>query len=156
MAGLTALACEMPAASGTHPARWTCPELARHAAADGIAPAPLAATVRRWLVDDAIKPWQHQPWIFPRDPRFALKASRVLDLYQREWEDQLLGEDDYVLSSDEKPGTQASVQQRRRLVRSLVEGVRRSRWRSRNRPSPSGRQSAALSHPGPCCCPWRW
>jgi transposase len=109
VAEVKALACEMPAASGTPLARWTCPELARRAAAGGIAPAPSASTVRRWLADDAIKPWQHQSWIFPRDPRFALKASRVLDLYQREWEGQPLGEDDYVLSSDEKPGVQARM-----------------------------------------------
>ena len=50
------------------------------------------STVRRWLADDAIKPWQHRSWIFPRDPHFAVKASRVLDLYQREWEGQPLGE----------------------------------------------------------------
>jgi hypothetical protein len=65
--------------------------------------------VRRWLADDAPKPWQHRSWIFPRDPHFALKASRVLDLYQREWEGEPLGEDEYVLSADEKPGVQARM-----------------------------------------------
>jgi hypothetical protein len=35
----------------------------------------------RWLATDAIKPWQHQSWIFISDPDFALKAGRVLDLY---------------------------------------------------------------------------
>ncbi len=109
VAGVKAFACEMPAASGTPLARWTCPELARHAAASGIAPAPSASTVRRWLADDALKPWQHRSWIFPRDPYFAPKASRVLDLYQREWEGEPLGEDEYVLSADEKPGVQARM-----------------------------------------------
>jgi hypothetical protein len=104
-----ALACEMPAVSGTPLARWSCPELARRAAASGIAPAPSASTVRCWLADDALKPWQHQSWIFPRDPHFALKASRVLDLYQREWGGQPLGQDEYVLSADEKPGVQARM-----------------------------------------------
>ena len=104
VAEVKALACEMPAASGTPVARWTCPELARHAAASGIAPAPSASTVRRWLAGDALKPWQHRSWIFPRDPHFARKASRFLDLYQREWEAGSLGEDEYVLSADEKPG----------------------------------------------------
>ena len=80
VAGVKALACEMPAWSGTPLARWTCPELARHAAASGIAPAPSASTVRRWLAKDAIKPWRHRTWIFPRDPDFATKAARVLDL----------------------------------------------------------------------------
>jgi Homeodomain-like domain/DDE superfamily endonuclease len=109
VAGVKALACEMPAASGVPLARWTCPELARHAAAGGIAPAPSASTVRRWLADDALKPWQHRSWIFPRDPRFALKASRVLDRCQREWDRQPLGDDEYVLSADEKPGVQARM-----------------------------------------------
>jgi transposase len=74
VAGVKALACEMPASSGTPLSRWTCPELARHAAACGIAPAPSASTVRSWLAEDALKPWQHRSWIFPRDPHFALKA----------------------------------------------------------------------------------
>jgi len=108
-AGVKALACEMPAASGTPLARWSCPELARHAAASGIAPPPSPSTVRRWLADDALKPWQHRSWIFPRDPHFAIKAARVLDLCQREWEGQPLGEDEYVLSADEKPGVQARM-----------------------------------------------
>jgi transposase len=109
VAEVKALACEMPAASGTPLARWTCPELARQAVASHITPAVSASTVRRWLADDAIRPWQHRSWIFPRDPGLALKASRVLDLYQREWEGRPLGEDDYVLSSDEKPSIQARM-----------------------------------------------
>jgi hypothetical protein len=28
-------------------------------------------TVRRCLTADAIKPWQHRSWIFPRGPDFA-------------------------------------------------------------------------------------
>jgi transposase len=39
VAQVKALACEMPAARGTPLARWTCPELARKAAASGIEPA---------------------------------------------------------------------------------------------------------------------
>src|SRR5215467_12112955 len=69
VAGVKALACEMPAASGTPLARWTCPELARQAAVSGITPAPSPSTVRRWLADDALKPWQHRSWIFPREDR---------------------------------------------------------------------------------------
>lgn len=109
VAGVKALACELPAVSGAPLARWTCPELARHVAASGLIPTPSASTVRRWLADDALKPWQHRSWIFPRDPRFAVKAGRVLDLYQREWEGQPLSPDEYVLSADEKPGVQARM-----------------------------------------------
>ena len=122
VAAVKALACEMPAASGTPLARWTVPELARKAARDGIEPAPSPSTVRRWLAGDAIRPWQHRSWIFPRDPHFAVKASRVLDLYQREWEGQPLGEDEYVISADEKPGVQA----RMRIHPPLPPGPRRA------------------------------
>lgn len=66
-----------------------------------------ASTVRRWLAADAIKPWQHRSWIFPRDPDFAVKAGRVLDLYARTFDGVPLGDDEYVLSADEKPGVQA-------------------------------------------------
>ena len=66
-----------------------------------------ASTVRRWLAADALKPWQHRSWIFPRDPDFAVKAARVLDLYARVFDGEPLGENDYVLSADEKPGVQA-------------------------------------------------
>jgi hypothetical protein len=66
-----------------------------------------ASTVRRWLAEDAIKPWQYRSWIFPRDPDFATKAARVLDLYERVWEGEQLGPDDYVISADEKSQLQA-------------------------------------------------
>jgi transposase len=121
-AEVKALACEPPAGSGRPLARWTCPELARQAAAAGIVTSVSASTVRRWLADDAIKPWQHRSWIFPRDPYFALKGGRVLDLYQRTWEGAPLGEDEYVLSADEKPGVQA----RSRVHLPLPPGPRRA------------------------------
>jgi len=34
-------------------------------------------TIWRWLQEDAIRPWQHRCWIFPRDPDFEQKAGRV-------------------------------------------------------------------------------
>jgi hypothetical protein len=80
-----------------------------------------AATVRRWLARDAIKPWQYRSWIFPRDPNFAVKAERVLDLYHRRWDGQILGADEYVISSDEK----TSIQARCRCHPSLPPGKAR-------------------------------
>jgi transposase len=122
VAEVKALACELPAASGKPLARWTCPELARQAADGGIVTAVSASTVRRWLADDAIKPWQHRSWIFPRDPYFSLKGGRVLDLYERIWEGRPLGAGEYVLSADEKPGVQA----RSRIHLPLPPGPRRA------------------------------
>ena len=65
------------------------------------------ATVWRWLHQDAIRPWHHRSWIFPRDPDFEVKASRVLDLYCRIWEGVALGPREYVLCADEKTSIQA-------------------------------------------------
>jgi transposase len=107
VAEVKALACELPADTGTPLARWSCPELAAEAVSRRIVTSVSASTVRRWLACDALKPWQHRSWIFPRDPDFAVKAARALDLYARVFDGQPLGENDFVLSADEKPGVQA-------------------------------------------------
>jgi DDE superfamily endonuclease len=70
-----------------------------------------ASTIGRWLAEDAIRPWQHRSWIFPRDPEFAEKAGRVLDLYEGRWEGRLLEPGDFVICADAKP----SIQARRRM-----------------------------------------
>jgi hypothetical protein len=67
-------------------------------------------TVWRMLHEAAIKPWQYEHWIFPRDPLFAEKAGPILDLYGGVWEGKPLGPKDYALSMDEK----TSIQARRR------------------------------------------
>ncbi len=59
------------------------------------------------LHEAAIKPWQYEHWIFPRDPRFAEKAGPILDLYAGKWEGKQLGPKDYVLCMDEKTSIQA-------------------------------------------------
>ena len=61
------------------------------------------ATIWRWLSKDAIRPWRHRSWIFPRDPLFVEKASPIRDLYQGLWQGQPLGANDFVLSADESP-----------------------------------------------------
>jgi hypothetical protein len=66
-----------------------------------------ASTIWRWLHDDAIKPWQTRSWIFPRDPAFAVKAGRALDLYARIFEGKRLRPDEYVICADEKSQLQA-------------------------------------------------
>ena len=42
-----------------------------------------------------------------RDPAFAAKAARVLDLYAGIWDGQPLGSNDYVICADEKTSIQA-------------------------------------------------
>jgi transposase len=107
VAEVKAMACEPPQTRAVPLSRWSSAELAAQAVAEGLAVRVSASTVRRWLAEDAIKPWQYRSWIFPRDPDFAVKAARVLDLYQRVWDGVALGADEYVISADEKSQLQA-------------------------------------------------
>ena len=102
-----ALACELPTTHGVPLARWSLGELTRHVCQTGLVAQLSQATLWRWLHEDAIRPWQHRCWIFPRDPDFAAKAGRILDLYQRQWQGQPLTEDEFVISADEKTSIQA-------------------------------------------------
>lgn len=102
-----ALACELPSEHGVPLARWSTSELAGQACRSGLVATISGSTVWRWLHEDAIKPWQHRCWIFPRDPEFEAKAGRLLDLYEGVWEGQALMEDEFVLSADEKTSIQA-------------------------------------------------
>jgi len=120
-AEVKAMACQLPATYGIPLSRWSCPELAVEVVAAGITPAMSASTVRRILARDVIKPWQYRSWISIRDPDFAAKAKRVLDLYARTWQGQPLGDDEYVISSDEK----TSIQARCRCHPTLPPGIAR-------------------------------
>lgn len=106
-----ALACELPATHNVPLSRWSLDELTQHVCQSGLVAQLSNSTLWRWLHKDAIRPWQHRCWIFPRDPDFALKAGRILDLYQHQWQGQALQEDEFVVSTDEK----TSIQARRRL-----------------------------------------
>jgi hypothetical protein len=88
-----ALACALPAENDVPLSKWSCPEIARELA-ERCQVAASASTVRRWLATDVLKPWQHRSWISVRDPDFAVKAARVLDLYAGIWDGGTLGEND--------------------------------------------------------------
>jgi transposase len=107
VAGIKALACEPPEARDVPLSRWSSSELADQAVSEGLVESISSSTVRRWLQAAAIKPWHYRSWIFPRDPDFAVKAGRVLDLYARRWDGEPLGPDDHVISADEKSQIQA-------------------------------------------------
>ncbi len=104
-----ALACELPATLGVPLSRLSTADIAREVRHAGIVATISDKTVWRWLHADAIRPWQHRTWIFPRDPAFALKAGRILDLYARQWQGRPLDANDFVLSTDEKTSIQARV-----------------------------------------------
>ena len=102
-----ALACELPATLGIPLSRMSISDVAAEARRAGLVAKISDSTVWRWLSEDAIRPWQHRCWIFPRDPDFAVKASRILDLYERMFEGHRLKDDEFVLSTDEKTSIQA-------------------------------------------------
>jgi hypothetical protein len=81
VAEIKELACELPATIGVPLSRWSCAELARELVLRAVVAAISAATVWRVLHGDAIRPWLHRSWIFPRDPDFATKAAVALDRY---------------------------------------------------------------------------
>lgn len=102
VAHVKAIACELPATFGLPLSRFSRAELRRHVLAAGLVAEISGMTIWRWLRADAIRPWTHRSWIFPRDPAFAEKAGPVLDLYHRRWKGKPLGPRDFVLSADEK------------------------------------------------------
>jgi hypothetical protein len=102
-----AIACELPRALGLPLSRFSIPEIRREVLARGLAASIGNTTIWRWLGEDAIRPWTHRTWIFPRDPAFLEKAGKVLDLYAGFWEGQPLAATDCVLSTDEKTSIQA-------------------------------------------------
>jgi len=109
------LACEAPRVQGVPLARWSIGELQREAVTRGVVATISGTTVWRWLAADAIRPWRHRTWLFPRDPAFAAKAGPILDLHAGLWDGQPLAPNDCVLSADEK----TSIQARRRRHPSL-------------------------------------
>jgi hypothetical protein len=80
-------------------------------------------TVWRTLAQDAIRPWLHEQWLFPKDPCLVEKATPVLELYHRSWQGQPLGPRDYVLCADEMTGLQATS----RIHATLPAGPKRRR-----------------------------
>jgi hypothetical protein len=104
-----AMACELPLQHGLPLSRYSGRDLVREVARRRLVASISGRTLWRWLDEDAIRPWQHRSWIFPRDPDFQVKAERVLDLYQGLWNHRRLGADDYIVSADEKTSIQARL-----------------------------------------------
>ncbi len=114
IAEVKAIACSLPREHGLPLSRFSRAELHRLVIQRGVCAAS-AATIARWLREDALKPWQHRSWIFPADPAFLEKAGTVLDLYQGRWHGKLLHPGEFVICADEKP----SIQARRRIHETL-------------------------------------
>jgi hypothetical protein len=113
-----AFACELPLELGLPLSRLSLADVRDEVVGRGLIASVGKTTIWRWLSEDAIRPWYHRSWIFPRDPQFAEKAGRILDLYAGLWEGERLKEADCVLSTDEK----TSIQARRRQPGSSPPG----------------------------------
>ena len=106
---IKALACQLPAERGIPLSRFSITEIVREVISAAIVPSVSDSSVWRWLHEDAIRPWFHRSWIYPRDPKFIEKAGKVLDLYAKHWESEPLQPNDYVICADEKTSVQARI-----------------------------------------------
>jgi hypothetical protein len=110
-----ALACELPSRLGLPLSRFSVSDIRTEVLAQGIVAQISGSTLWRWLSSDAIRPWRHRSWIFPRDPEFVKKAAPVLDLYEGLWRGRPLSANEFVLSADEKTSIQARIRKHRTL-----------------------------------------
>jgi transposase len=122
VAEVKAIACELPARRGLPLSRISASEIVRELVDGGLAATISVSTVSRWLARDPLRPWRFRSWIFPRDPAFADKAGRVLDLYARIVAGRKLRADEFVLCADEK----TSIQARCRCHPTLAPGQARA------------------------------
>ena len=95
------MACEVVAETEEPLSRQSLADLVRRARTT-LGKKISRSTLWRMLHESAIKPWQYEHGLFPKDPRFAEKAGPILDLYAGTWEGKSLGRTDYVLSMEEK------------------------------------------------------
>jgi transposase len=130
-----AIACELPAVRAVPLGRWSLAELREEVLAAGLVDDVSVSTIWRWLAEDALKPWRHRSWIFPRARDFAAKAAVVLDLYARRFGGRRLEPGEFVVSADEKTSIQARCRchptlppAAARLMRIEHEYQRRGRW----------------------------
>jgi hypothetical protein len=100
-----ALACDRPHSQGQPLSRLSVNDVLRRARQEGIETS--ASTLRRCLAQDALRPWFHRTWLFPKDPLLLEKATPILELYHGRWQGEPLSNRDAVLSADEMTGLQA-------------------------------------------------
>ena len=85
-----ALACELPATLRPAAVALSTADIVREAQRCGIVATISDKTVWRWLHEDAIRPWQHRSWIFPRDPDSPPKRGASSTSTPRHWQGKRL------------------------------------------------------------------
>jgi transposase len=66
IAEVKAIAGELPALRAVPLSRFSIADVRQEAIACGLVEQLSVSTVWRWLDEDALKPWRHRSWIFPR------------------------------------------------------------------------------------------
>ena len=69
------LACELPHTYGLPLSRFSMAEIQGEVIRRGLVASIGETTIWRWLSQDAIRPWHHRSWIFPRDPSLPRKPG---------------------------------------------------------------------------------
>ncbi len=118
IAAIQALACELPAKRDLPFSRLSLGELQDYLVQQEVVAHISIGKLWTVLDEDAIRPWYHRSWLFPRDPQFLEKAGPILDLYQGRFEARALRAREYVLSFDQK----TSIQARHRQHASVASG----------------------------------
>jgi Winged helix-turn helix len=118
------LACRLPAETRCRCRSGRVPGLARGAVQRGVAEAVSSSTVRCWLYQDALKPWQYRCWIFITDPASGPRPHAFSTCTPAPGKAGP-GESEYVISADEK----ASIQARCRCHLSQMRWPPRGRGR---------------------------
>ncbi len=107
IAAVKAVACELPYKLDLPFSRLSLSELQDYLIKQEVVEHISIGKLWSVLDEDAIRPWYHRSWLFPRDPQFVAKASPILDLYQGTFEGHDLRAREYVLSFDQKTSIQA-------------------------------------------------
>ena len=107
IAEIKAVACELPSQLQLPFSRLSLAELQVYLIQEEVVEHISLGKLWSLLTKDAIRPWYHRSWLFPRDPQFLDKAGPILDLYQGIYEDRTLRAREYVLSFDQKTSIQA-------------------------------------------------
>lgn len=119
IAAIKAVACELPAKLDLPFSRLSLSELQDYLLKQEVVEHISIGKLWTVLDEDAIRPWYHRSWLFPRDPQFVEKAGPILDLYQGTFEERTLRAREYVLSFDQK----TSIQARCRKHAAVAAGV---------------------------------
>jgi DDE superfamily endonuclease len=122
VAEVKAIACKLPATCGVPLSRWSLAELRQAVIASGLVDEVSTTTLGRWLAEDAIRPWRHHAWIFPVTRRSGPRPPECWACTRASSTADPMGQDEYVISADEK----TSIQARCRCHPTLPAGLART------------------------------